>query len=114
MFWRTSEQSITVIKTRQNKSTEQGFSGIIKGDEQRKCGESPGSTESKHWQHAGGMRGWSNVTPRLRTEEHMVIEQPLRSTDDGKDKMDLGGIFRIISVLSSLSFNFLTLIQDFS
>ena len=31
------------------------------------------------------------MTPRLRTEEDKVIEQLLRSTDKGKDKMDLGG-----------------------
>ena len=30
------------------------------------------------------------MTPRLRTEEEMVIEQPLRSTDEGKVKLDFG------------------------
>ena len=29
VFWRISKQSITVIQTRQNKSTQKGFSGII-------------------------------------------------------------------------------------
>ena len=54
------------------------------------------------------------MTPRLRTEEEMVIEQPLRSTDEGKVKLDLGELIRIISVLSSLSFNLFTVIQDLS
>ena len=40
------------------------------------------------------------MTPKLRTEEDMVIEQPLRSTDEGKGKLDLGELIRIISVLS--------------
>ena len=44
----------------------------------------------------------------------MVIEQPLRSTDDGRVKLDLGELIRIISVLSSLSFNLFTVIQDLS
>ena len=35
----------------------------------------------------------------------MVIEQSRRSTDTGKDKMDLGELIRIILVLPSLSFN---------
>ena len=35
----------------------------------------------------------------------MVTEQPLRSTDEGKVKLDLGELSRIIPVLSSLSFN---------
>ena len=54
------------------------------------------------------------MTPRLRTEEDMVIEQPLRSTDEGKVKLDLGELITIISVLSSLSFNLFTVIQDLS
>ena len=29
VIWRTSKQSIRVIQTRQNKSTQKGFSGII-------------------------------------------------------------------------------------
>ena len=45
------------------------------------------------------------MTPRLRTEEDMVTEQPLRLTDEGKVKLDLRELIRIISVLSSLSFN---------
>ena len=44
----------------------------------------------------------------------MVIEQQLRSTDEGKVKSDLGKLMiRIISILSSLSFNLFTVIQDF-
>ena len=43
----------------------------------------------------------------------MVTEQLLRSTDEGKVKLDLGELIRIISVLSSLSFNLLTNIEDF-
>ena len=54
------------------------------------------------------------MTPRLRTEEEMVTEQSLRSTDEGKVKLDLGELIRIISVLSSLSFNLFTVIQDLS
>ena len=54
------------------------------------------------------------MTPRLRTEEDMVIEQPLRSTDEGKVRLDLGELIRIISVLSSLSFHLFTVIQDLS
>ena len=54
------------------------------------------------------------MTPRLRTDEEMVIEQPLSSTDEGKVKLDLGELIRIISVLSSLSFNLFTVIQDLS
>ena len=54
------------------------------------------------------------MTPRLRTEEEMVTEQPLRSTDEGKVKLDLRELIRIISVLSSLSFNLFTVIQDLS
>ena len=54
------------------------------------------------------------MTPRLRTEEDVVIEQPLRSTDKGKIKLDLGELIRIISVLSSLSFDLFTVIQDLS
>ena len=42
----------------------------------------------------------------------MVIEQPLRSTDEGKVKLDLGELIRIILVLSLLSFNLFTVIQD--
>ena len=42
----------------------------------------------------------------------MVIEQPLRSTDEGKVKLDLGELIRIIWVLSSLSFNLFTVTQD--
>ena len=53
------------------------------------------------------------MTPNLRTEEDMGTEWPLGSTDEGKDKMDLGGLIRIISVLSSFSFNLFTLIRDF-
>ena len=34
-----------------------------------------------------------------------MIKQPLRSTDEGKVKLDLEELIRIISVLSSLSFN---------
>ena len=44
----------------------------------------------------------------------MVTEQPLRSTDEDKDKVDFGGLIRIISILSSLSFSLYTLIQDFN
>ena len=44
----------------------------------------------------------------------MVIEQPLSSTDEGMVKLDLGELIRIISVLSSLSFNLFTVIQDLS
>ena len=35
-------------------------------------------------------RDCSSVTQRLQTEEDMVTEQPLTSTDEGKNKMDLG------------------------
>ena len=59
-------------------------------------------------------RDWSSVTPRLRTEKDIVIEQPLRSTVDGKDKVDFGGLIKIISDLYSLSFNSSTLIQNFN
>ena len=88
----------------------------IEGDEHRKCSESLGSTDGKHWQRAGrwNERDWSKVTPRLRTEEYMVIEQPLRSTDEGKVKLDLEELIRIISVLSSLSSSLLIVIQDLS
>ena len=50
VFWSTSEQSITVIQRRQNKSTEKCFSGMMskEGDEQKKCGETPGSTDGRH------------------------------------------------------------------
>ena len=36
-----------------------------------------------------------------------MIERPLRSTDEGKVKLDLAGLIRNISVLFSLSFNVL-------
>ena len=60
------------------------------------------------------MRDWSRVTPRLWAEEDRVTEQPLKSTDKGKDKMDSRGLIKIISVLSSMSFSLFTLIQDFN
>ena len=51
------------------------------------------------------------MTPRLRTDEDMVTEQPLRSTDEGKVKLDFRGLIRIILVLSSLSLSLFTLIR---
>ena len=51
------------------------------------------------------------MTPRLRTEEEMVIEQPLRSTDEGKVKLDLGELIRIISVLIIIIINLIYIAQ---
>ena len=56
-------------------------------------------------------RDWSKVTLRLQTKEEIVIEQPSRSTDG---QNELGELVRISLVLSSLSFNLITVIQDLS
>ena len=53
----------------------------------------------------------SHITCCEHRAEDMVTEHPLRSTDKGKDKMDFGGLIRI---LPSLSFSLFTLIQNFS
>ena len=61
------------------------------GDKQRKHGESPGSTDGRQ-QHDSGLRGTGQGTQRLSIEEDTVTEQPLRSPDEDKDKMDFGGV----------------------